>query len=47
MNADQKINQLAKKLVELSKDDGVISEAKVGEVLAALKQSKVRYELRV
>ena len=46
MKADHKINQFAKKLVELSKDDGVISEAKVGEVLAALKQSKVRYPLR-
>lgn len=46
MKADQKINQLAKKLVELSQEDGVISEAKVGEVLTALKQSKVRYPLR-
>ncbi|MGB0415291.1 MAG: F0F1 ATP synthase subunit delta [Coraliomargarita sp.] len=46
MKADQKINQLAKKLVELSKEDGVVSEAKVTEVLAALKQAKVRYPVR-
>ncbi|ADE55126.1 F0F1 ATP synthase subunit delta [Coraliomargarita akajimensis] len=46
MNADQKINQFAKKLVELSKEDGLIAEAKVQEVLAALKQSSVRYPAR-
>lgn len=47
MKADQKINQFAKKLVELSKEDGLVSEAKVKEVLAALKQaSSVRYPVR-
>jgi F-type H+-transporting ATPase subunit delta len=39
MKRDKKITQLAKKLVELSQDDqGVVTEAKVGEVLAGLKQ---------
>lgn len=46
MKADLKINQLAKKLVELSKEDGVISEAKVTEVLAALKETKLRHPVR-
>lgn len=34
--------QFAKKLVELSKEDGVITEARVSEVLANLKQIKHR-----
>ena len=39
MIRDKKITQLAKKLVELSKDEnGVVQEAKVGEVLAGFKQ---------
>jgi F-type H+-transporting ATPase subunit delta len=43
MKRDKKITKLAKKLVELSKDDsGAVSEAKVGEVLAGLKQVEVR-----
>ncbi|MGZ0657280.1 F0F1 ATP synthase subunit delta [Coraliomargarita sp. W4R72] len=43
MKRDKKITKLAKKLVELSKDDnGAVSEAKVGEVLAGLKQVELR-----
>ena len=47
MKRDQKITRLAKKLVELSKDDGVVTEAKVGEVLAGLKQVQHRHHLAV
>ncbi|MDQ8194855.1 F0F1 ATP synthase subunit delta [Coraliomargarita sp. SDUM461004] len=43
MKRDKKITKLAKKLVELSKDDrGVVTEAKVGEVLAGIKQVELR-----
>lgn len=39
MKRDKKIIRLAKKLLELSKDEhGVVVEAKVGDVLASLKQ---------
>lgn len=48
MKRDKKITQLAKKLVELSKDDkGVVTETQVGEVLAGLKQMQVRKHLSV
>lgn len=47
MKRDQKITRLAKKLVELSKDNGVVTEAKVTEVLAGLKQVQHRYHLTV
>jgi F-type H+-transporting ATPase subunit delta len=47
MKRDQKITRLAKKLVELSKDDGVVTNAKVGEVLAGLKQVQHRHYLTV
>ncbi len=47
MKRDKKITQLAKKLVELSKDNGVVTEAKVSEVLAGLKQAKHRHHLTV
>jgi len=48
MKRDKKITQLAKKLVELSKDDkGVVTEALVGEVLAGLKQMQVRKHVSV
>ena len=47
MKRDKKIIQLAKKLVELSKDNGVVTEAKVGEVIAGLKQAKHRQHLAV
>ena len=42
MKHEKKIIQFAKKLVELSKEDGVITEARVSEVLANLKQIKHR-----
>ena len=47
MKRDQKITRLAKKLVELSKDNGVVTEAKVTEVLAGLKQVQHRHHLMV
>jgi F-type H+-transporting ATPase subunit delta len=47
MKRDQKITRFAKKLVELSKDKGVVTEAKVAEVLAALKQVQHRHHLAV
>lgn len=42
MKRDKKITQLAKKLVELSKEDGLVTEARVVEVLAGLKQFRHR-----
>jgi F0F1-type ATP synthase, delta subunit (mitochondrial oligomycin sensitivity protein) len=42
MKRDTKTLQFAKKLVELSKDNGVVTEAKVAEVLAGLKQVQPR-----
>ena len=42
MKHDKKIMRLAKKLVELSKEDGVVTEARVSEVLKGLKQIKHR-----
>lgn len=40
-----KISRFAKKLVELSKEEGVVTEAKVSEVLEALKQVQHRHHL--
>lgn len=42
MKRDKKITQLVKKLVELSKEDGLVTEARVVEVLAGLKQFRHR-----
>ena len=47
MNRDQKITKLAKKLVELSKDNGVVTESKVAEVLAGFQQVQHRRHLTV
>ena len=47
MIRDQKITKLAKKLLELSKDSGVVTESKVGEVLAGLQQVQDRHHLTV
>jgi F-type H+-transporting ATPase subunit delta len=47
MKRDKKITQFAKKLVELSKENGVVTEDRVGEVLAGLKKSKPRNYLAV
>ena len=45
MKNDMKISRFAKKLVELSKEEGVVTEAKVSEVLEALKQVQHRHHL--
>ena len=47
MKRDQKITKLAKKLVELSKDNGVVIESKVSEVLAGFRQVQHRHHLAV
>ena len=47
MKRDKKIAQLARKLVELSKEGGVVTEPKVNEVLAGLKQVQHRRYLTV
>jgi F-type H+-transporting ATPase subunit delta len=47
MKGDIKISQFAKKLVELSKEDEVVTEAKVTEVLGALKQVNHRHHLTI
>ncbi|MEO0509689.1 MAG: F0F1 ATP synthase subunit delta [Verrucomicrobiota bacterium] len=47
MTRDKKVLSFAKKLVEMSRDDGVVTETKVSEVLAAIKQVKPRRELLV
>ena len=47
MKRDKKITQFAKKLVELSKEGGVVTEAKVTEVLAGLKQVQPRQYLAI
>ncbi|MEM8867895.1 MAG: F0F1 ATP synthase subunit delta [Verrucomicrobiota bacterium] len=43
MKRDKKITQFAKKLVELSKDGDVVTEPKVSEVLAGLRQVQPRH----
>ena len=45
MKKEIKITQFAKKLVELSREDGVVTETKVSEVLGALNQVKHRHHL--
>lgn len=47
MTRDKKVLQFAKKLVELSREDGVVTDAKVSEVLAGIKQVSPRHELLV
>lgn len=47
MKTDKKINQFAKKLVRLSKDQGVISKERVAQVLEGLRQSEQRQPLRI
>lgn len=48
MRRDKKTTKLAKKLVELSKEaNGVVTQSKVGEVLAGLKEVTVRRYLLV
>ena len=47
MTRDKKILQLAKNLVELSREDGVVTEPRVSEVLKGLKQAELRRKLLV
>ena len=47
MKQDKKTANFAKKLVELSKDAGVVTEAKVSEVLAGLKQVQPRHTSKI
>ncbi len=45
MNRDKKILRLARKLVDLSRQDGIVTEAKVSEILTALQETKPRHHL--
>ena len=47
MKNDKKVTQFVKKLVELSKKDGVVTAARVSEVLEALKQAQQQNHLAV
>ena len=47
MKSDKKINSFAKKLVELSKHEGALSEERAAEVVSAMRTSKHRQPLRV
>ena len=47
MIRDQKITKLAKKLLELSKDNAVVTESKVAKVLAGFQQVQPRRPLTV
>ena len=47
MKNDLKSTQLVRKLVELSKEDGIVTESKVAEVLEALKQVQYSKPLKV
>ena len=47
MKRDQKITKLAKKLLELSKDSGVVTESNVADVLAGFQQVQHRRHLTV
>ena len=47
MTRDKKISQFAKNLVELSHDNGIVTESRVTEVLDGLKKSELRYKLLI
>lgn len=47
MTRDKKILQFAKNLVELSREDGVVVESRVADVLDGLKQVELRHKLLV
>lgn len=47
MTRDKKILQFAKKLVELSREGGVVTEARVAECLSGLKKVELRHKLLV
>lgn len=44
MTRDKKVLRFTKKLVELSSEGGVVTEARVSEVLAGLKQATIRHK---
>lgn len=45
MQNNKRLSSLSKKLVELSKENGVLTEARVGEVLSCLRQVNSRNNL--
>lgn len=47
MKRDAKITRFARKLVELSKENGILTEARVAEVIEALKQSQHPHYLKI
>ncbi len=47
MKRDIKVSRFAKKLVELSKENGVVSESRVSEVLAELKKAAPRNQVSI
>lgn len=47
MTRNKKILQFAKKLVELSREDGIVTESSVNEVLDGLKKAELRHKLLV
>lgn len=47
MTRDKKIRQFAKSLVELSRENGVVTEPGVAEVLGGLKKAELRQKLLV
>lgn len=47
MKRDPKIHRFVKKLVEFSKEDGVVTEAGVRQVLQSLEQSRPRKQLAI
>lgn len=47
MTRDKKIRQFAKNLVELSRDNGVVTESLVTEVMSGLKKAELRHKLLV
>lgn len=47
MTRDKKVLQFAKKLVELSREDGIVTDAKIADVLAGIRQVKPRHGLLV
>lgn len=47
MTRDKKIRQFAKSLVALTRDNGVVTESRVAEVLEGLKKAELRNKLPV
>lgn len=47
MTRDKKIRQFSKSLVDLSRDNGVVTESRVAEVLDGLKKAELRQKLLV